>query len=570
LDHTKCTLGRTSSASYKVADPPLAGDPLALSGDVIGRTTVSVPGSNESLCQIRKWLEECESNHAECASPFIHQSISVPMVDGSESSQSGNTLPSRLINVGPGKESCSPFLWETEGKKGRYAVLSYSWGRSSSFKTKKSTYNDRLKGFDVAQLPNTIRDAVFITRELGLQFLWVDALCIIQDDDADWATESARMDGIYGNAVITIAAAASKDKWEGCFRNASPAATQTVALTSQCSNGSGIGVMFISSRIGSVNEVLERSQLCSRAWTLQERACSRRSINFAQDQLYWECQRHCTAEDGMVFTERSAINKCLSTISVLPTKSRFSSVMTCWHWLVTEYSQRELFAKSDKLPAISGLASQIQRHTGAQYLAGLWREDLPRAFLWHISSEDTSAPATKWRSPSWSWASIDGPLTSQGLSVGALTSRETLEELIILSFKVDILNKNNMFGEVRSAEITVNGRLRPTRRALQKHQFDYGGWIGNISPGYPLDEYDETGCSIGKCYPDFIDAPPEFYCLLVHSGTKDIGRGLFALVHYFICVVEVREAGTYKRIGAGYLAGEGQFESYEPTTLRLV
>jgi hypothetical protein len=120
------------------------------------------------------------------------------------------SLPTRLINIGSADGKQNPFLWECRGSERCYAALSYCWGTSTPFTTRINSYKDRLQGFTLDELPKTVRDAVVITRMLGLQFLWVDALCIIQGDSIDWQRESSKMDNIYGNASITIAATAQK------------------------------------------------------------------------------------------------------------------------------------------------------------------------------------------------------------------------------------------------------------------------------------------------------------------------------------------------------------------------
>jgi hypothetical protein len=105
-----------------------------------------------------------------------------------------------------------------------------------------------------------------------------------------------------------------------------------------------------------VHEILDRSPLNNRGWCLQERVISRRIIHFAQDQMYWECQKHCAAEDGTVIEDQNAPKRCLNFGQVSFQEPTFATVMRSWHIIVTEYSMRNLSWPSDKLPAISGLA----------------------------------------------------------------------------------------------------------------------------------------------------------------------------------------------------------------------
>lgn len=146
--------------------------------------------SNDETCfdLARGWLERCTRSHgAACAL------------------KKETPLPTRLIYIPPNDEE--PLrLRLTEGMTGHYVALSYAWGAGSTFKTTRDTISSRLSGFLPADLPNSVRDAVLITRRMGFEYLWVDALCIIQADFEDWNHESALMARVYGGAAFTISA----------------------------------------------------------------------------------------------------------------------------------------------------------------------------------------------------------------------------------------------------------------------------------------------------------------------------------------------------------------------------
>lgn len=98
---------------------------------------------------------------------------------------------------------------------GQYVALSYVWGTGSALKTTHETLSSRLSGFLVSELPSSVRDAVQITRRMGFEYLWVDALCIIQGDLEDWNHESALMARVYGGAAFTIMADLAPDTDSG-------------------------------------------------------------------------------------------------------------------------------------------------------------------------------------------------------------------------------------------------------------------------------------------------------------------------------------------------------------------
>jgi heterokaryon incompatibility protein (HET) len=132
-----------------------------------------------------------------------------------------NSLPSREVMVL--KDSWRSIfaskllrLVETDtGKYGQYIALSYCWGSVSAYKTTVNTKNDHMSGINFDCLPRTIQDTIVLTRYLGLQYLWIDCLCIVQDDREDWERESYRMGSVYQNSYLTIAASRAKDCSEG-------------------------------------------------------------------------------------------------------------------------------------------------------------------------------------------------------------------------------------------------------------------------------------------------------------------------------------------------------------------
>ena len=152
------------------------------------------PGSESSLRIASNWLANCVNNHVNCS----------PTVPG------GQILPKRVLNVGDG--ATDPFLVEpaADSRLGRWVALSYCWGGEPSMKLTKDNIGQLKQGIPLDRFDATIRDAILVTRALGLTYLWIDALCISQDHDSrDWTEQSSKMDVIYGNSTLTIVAANS-------------------------------------------------------------------------------------------------------------------------------------------------------------------------------------------------------------------------------------------------------------------------------------------------------------------------------------------------------------------------
>lgn len=153
---------------------------------------------------IYDWLAECISNHANC-------------------SDVGAYLPTRVIDVGSADElstSCVRLVQprELQGRTAAYTALSRCWGPVSNLvKTTRENLPIHLRGLAFNLLPKTYRDAITVTRKLKIQYLWIDSLCIVQDDTVDWQREAANMALVYSHAHLTIAAASAADSTGGCY-----------------------------------------------------------------------------------------------------------------------------------------------------------------------------------------------------------------------------------------------------------------------------------------------------------------------------------------------------------------
>ncbi|KAI5460959.1 heterokaryon incompatibility protein-domain-containing protein, partial [Mariannaea sp. PMI_226] len=286
--------------------------------------------------------------------------------------------PSRVLDIGSSGDVIK-LLDNTQDLSGKYASLSHRWGPSTATATTifKST-QARTSGVPLSYLPKKIRDAIIITRYLGIRYLWVDSLCTIQDDRSDWALELTQMSAIYSGAFVVIAANHATDAEEGCF------------------NTRG-------SRPSSLIDLPEMGQpLSQRGWAFQERVLARRIIHYNTRQMYFECNHGIIAEDGRRFEHR------WQDLSQVEEGTDSSQLIEIWEGLVYAYCERKFTNATDKLPAISGLARLLGARLGAQYVAGLWSDILIRGLTWHSFGERKAASIGEYTGPSWSWASYGG------------------------------------------------------------------------------------------------------------------------------------------------------------------
>jgi hypothetical protein len=369
-----------------------ADSPTIVPQDIIVGRAIKPPEERFDL--LKNWISECSIEHSQCIAL-------------------ASRLPTRAIDVGVAG-SQEPVLKQTGGATAHYMTLSHCWGSKPVIRTTTETLTKHLLQLPMDLLPKTFRDAVTITRNFGIRYLWIDSLCIIQDDADDWERESAVMGNIYSCSYLTIAASASKDSSGGCFL---PRPTSTHVRVKCLVSDSSTGYIFVREKPKGFNE-LDHSKLNTRAWVAQERLLSLRTIHYDIDQIMWECKETRYSEDGVPVyvdgsTQRSRWDgRLLHSISPSKTLHHETKFMWDWFQFLENYTSRDLTNADDKLPALSGLASVIAQKSGEIYVAGLWDSHLNIGMLWKRLSQDPwLTRPVNYRAPSWSWAAYDGPIS---------------------------------------------------------------------------------------------------------------------------------------------------------------
>ncbi|KAK3347088.1 HET domain protein [Lasiosphaeria hispida] len=354
-----------------------------------------------------KWamatLDHCRSHHSEC-----------------NVEDSNLALPTRVLDLGdnshPACSTADVKLYVKKGEREEYLCLSHCWGVDKKpIETTRETIERFQTGIPWGDLPKSFQDAVVFTRKLGVRFLWIDSLCIIQDDPADWAREAGEMASIYENALLTLAAASSANSQGGLFRTPKPGAYPTL------SNGSSteqpvvhmrqlVDPKFFDYR-GSGGDDPDVSPLLKRAWVFQERILSRRVLFFTPLELVLECRVANRSESGHSWAG-SETKHTFKTAYGRPAPRR--QVARLWRRLVREFTHLQLTFAKDTIPAMAGIAKRIQRSQDAnpRYAAGLWEDTFLEDMLWEVSPFRSSASEkdrVNHSLPSWSWARSDAP-----------------------------------------------------------------------------------------------------------------------------------------------------------------
>lgn len=215
-------------------------------------------------------LDECTHMHPLCKAPQT------------------TALPIRVLDVGSiaNDRIC---LLVSKDRKTRYAALSYCWGGKQEVVANEGSWEAMTRGIATSMLPKTIQDAVTVTRKLGLQYLWVDSLCIKQDSIEDWASESSKMGDVYGKATVTIAAAGASTCSAGCFIQDSSNPARFIEEIRLRLPDLSIGAIALRVQNSYSYDTLE-DPLNQRAWALQERLLSPRLLIYGLENLSWQCQ----------------------------------------------------------------------------------------------------------------------------------------------------------------------------------------------------------------------------------------------------------------------------------------
>lgn len=428
--------------------------------------------------QIKSWMDQCDVNHSTTCTV-----------------NNDCPPPTRLIDLGVGANP-SPRLVDSVGERARYEyiALSYLWGdprqHNAPPKTVKGNIDELKERIDLQILPPCFQDIINIAHCIGIRYVWIDALCIIQDDKDDWEKESFRMADVYMNSLVTLAAASGSSTEDGLFiRHIYGKWTTALSFESRFEQNTR-GVFYLCSDYVEPYFTALRAKRdatwAQRGWTFQEGRLSRRIVYFTKDCLIFECLTHLVSDIGTheILSEKDDMYLSSHSLpSKKPEKSRQdehdeirSKLRTIWKRICCEYFQTRLTYPTDRLPALSGIANMFQtRLRDEKYLAGLWSGSLAHELLWGISGHKERPE--HYLAPSWSWASWTNA-TGNG-AMGYLSYSPTRVDMSWFDFECDTtLMGKNPYGEVSWGMLKVTEQRVLTadsiRRDVDPKECGYG------------------------------------------------------------------------------------------------
>lgn len=265
----------------------------------IGSPLLPEPSSPAQFALMNEWLRVCRQTHTH--GQLTPRALSIRSGSSNDQDLKNHStihsdLPTRIIDVGDQQTDDIRLIDREAMTSHEYIALSHCWGQGPMISTRTDNINSHRLRIDIERLPRSFQDAVTVSRGLNIRYLWIDSLCIIQDDNQDWDHEAARMQQVFSNAVCVIAATSVASSAEGFLR---PSRQQREWVTLRSPSGA---TRYICKSIDNFQRDVEAAILNKRGWVLQERALARRSIHFTSTQLYMECGRgvHCESLHRLV------------------------------------------------------------------------------------------------------------------------------------------------------------------------------------------------------------------------------------------------------------------------------
>ncbi|KAF7541605.1 hypothetical protein G7054_g452 [Neopestalotiopsis clavispora] len=446
----------------------------------------NIVGSPQSMALARHWVSECIKHHSRCKRPEV--------------ASKSTWIPDRLIYIDDENSRLRLVRGDDVPSGTSYTTLSHSWGQvKDKLVLTQSNIEEWYEQLPSLEKWKTFVDAIEVSRQLQIRYIWIDSLCIIQDSKEDWQTECPQMCNIYKRSYCNIAATSAINDTEGCFferdvdmnlplrlhfaaEGHQPKAVEdVVVLAKGTSEDSLLGLYDLCEQQTWINDITG-APLNSRGWVLQERQVSPRVLNLTKTQMYWECDEvqasesypYGFPEESYANLRRKAINPfCLLTVGHEeengPTDTAISPLVkrafAVWASAVSAYTvgssdprlsdgspgfNKNLTNPADKLVAISAIAHELAPYMNCRYLAGHWEIDLVKQLGW--TGANGSERISTYRAPSWSWASVDAPIHLLHPLDEGLMGNYSLAE--VLNVEVELLTDDPM-GQVTSGSLAL-------------------------------------------------------------------------------------------------------------------
>lgn len=486
---------------------------------------LNFPNRTDSEASL-KWVVEklihCDNNH-ECLQ---------------KNSDSNGARPQRILDIGTTNNDHVRLkaFDASDVQIPKYACLSHCWGTSKPSSTTIANLASHERGISWSTLPPLFQDTIKYVRRLGISLLWIDSLCIIQDDKEDWRKEAAKMASTYQNAYLVISASKSSGSGDSLFGEVDEQLKPSIIPVPSLGQGSAVCFRKSFTHMPGYMDYKfakpSRLPTFNRGWIFQERLLSSRILHFGPQELSWECLQEIACQCTEHYAPSATVDPVdmvltMDALRELNPKAVFNQnywqklygtqQVKAWHMIVEDYTRLHLTFESDLFPAISGIAKRFQSSLGSEYVAGMWTTSLIDDLAWHKGNPASSSLTQierqqrpkAWRAPTWSWGAVRGHV--EFLDIGTGTSALCdVEEVECSTYQSDPT------GEVQDGHLLLRGYLIPTSiqytsaimgieiKPFELFKLDImQGQVGNVWADYdsstPGDAYVAPG-TIVKCF----------------------------------------------------------------------
>jgi hypothetical protein len=434
-----------ASPSLRVCVPPTGHESPPIQ---IGLAELPGPLSRVRFELFKKWLEDCDENHLECRR---EDGLFQPSLEAPETPE----MPTRLIDVSNPNGALLrlrifPPGYRPGNEDTRYLALSHCLRRPSTqrfWTTAMNVGSRAYNGFYSSSLPPTFQHAITATQRLGIRYLWIDALCIIQEGDglADLRRETARIGTVFRNAYSMLAASAATSCDDGFLLPAPGPPTPIIKLRFSPGRVVEDHIVYVAKNEDNFYEDVELAPLSHCAWALQERLLARRTIHFSARQAYFECSQGVRCETltllqsnkgPRLFSDPDFPRQLLST----PRPTRVSTIQS----LFALYARLDFTMPTDRAVCLAGLESRLASVLGTRCTFGIMEEFLQRCLLWRRTRAATVGTSVKripydkhTPVPSWSWMGCEGEIIFLKIDTALVEWNSSLQLVIPEAREVD-------------------------------------------------------------------------------------------------------------------------------------
>ncbi|KAK0653155.1 heterokaryon incompatibility protein-domain-containing protein [Cercophora newfieldiana] len=545
----------TPMAAFDTADPV----------STCGAWKAPASSFDDKLAAIGGWMQECRFQ------------------DGHENCRPVPYAPLRLLAIDPDEGPLRLVQRQVATDPTTYATLSYCWGSSLPLRTTKATVSQFGDEIPEELIPKTWADAIRIARALRIPHIWIDALCIVQDDEAEWQAEVERMSEIYQGSMLTIAAVQSSDSSGGCFPShlSRLENSELFFRTHLDRNDSASSVVVRVYQNDIRTRSLRNTAISNRGWTLQENILSPRILHCMQPEAHWQCRASYCTETGLKFSMEGLSVVPSTHHLMLATPPEYVGHRTVWRRIVQDYSSREFTYPRDRVPAIAGITKYFSSILDDAPILGLWRGSFAADLAWLMGSSHGSqgleAPGRATGVPSWTWLACQGRVWYYLGGETFTRDRKLISHTELLRWDVQWLGVP-FASPVTSAQVTVRGPVKPIRIV----PFESGNRC--IPPYFQV--FDENlQPSAGhrfpwRCAGRFDDrdrnTAATYMCLHLISEPRGVGAdGTMSMREVFLILEPFNMDGgaitRYKRVGLARIWGDTPtFNANDQVSLVLI